>query len=193
LHITFLRQAEFAGRRPLGPASSKFKEEAALKRKVTDMNQNIDQIQNKQRKNQVLVVDDHAVVREGLAMLINSEDDLEVCASAENAEQALEEITKGNVDVAVVDISLDGMSGLQLTELIKTRNPHLPVLILTMHDEELYAKRAFRAGAKGFVTKHEASETVITAIRMMLAGRDYISDSITQKFLRKLHSPENNS
>lgn len=143
------------------------------------------------RKHQILIVDDHAIVREGLSLLINQEKDLEVCAVAENADEALAQIEKGNIDVAVVDISLGGMSGLQLTEMIKNRNPHLPVLILTMHDEEMYAKRAFRAGAKGFVTKHEASETVVTAIRMMLAGRDYISDTITQKVLRKLHSSGN--
>jgi DNA-binding NarL/FixJ family response regulator len=138
-------------------------------------------------------VDDHAIIREGLTMLINNEDDLQVCAAAENAEQALAEIEKDNIDLAVVDISLEGTSGLQLTERIKARNHHLPVLILTMHDEEIYAKRAFRAGAKGFITKHEASETVITAIRMMLAGHDYISDSMTQKFLRKLNSLEKDS
>ncbi len=145
------------------------------------------------KKARILIVDDHAVVREGLTMLINHEPDLLVCASAENAEQALSEIEKGDIDLAVVDISLDGISGLQLTEKIKSRHHHFPVLILTMHDEEIYAKRAFRAGAKGFITKHEASETVITAIRMMLAGRDYISDSITQKFLRKLQSSEQDS
>jgi len=140
------------------------------------------------RKHRILVVDDHAIVREGITLLINQEKDLEVSAEADNAKQALDEVAKGNIDLAVVDISLDGMSGLQLTEKIKARDPHLPVLILTMHDEELYAKRAFQAGARGFVTKHEASQTIITAIRMMLTGRDYVSDSITQKFLKKLHS-----
>lgn len=142
------------------------------------------------KKKQILVVDDHAIVREGLTLLINQENDLEVLAAAETAEQALDEVAKGNINLAVVDISLDGMSGLQLTEKIKNRDPNLPVLILTMHDEELYARRAFQAGARGFVTKHEASQTIITAIRMMLTGRDYVSDSITQKFLRKLHSSD---
>lgn len=137
-------------------------------------------------KHRILVVDDHKIVREGLTLLINQEKDLEVSAEANNAKQALDEVAKGNIDLAVVDISLDGVSGLQLTEKIKVNNPHLPVLILTMHDEELYAKRAFQAGARGFVTKHEASQTIITAIRMMLTGRDYVSDSITQKFLKKL-------
>ena len=138
-------------------------------------------------KRQILIVDDHAIIREGLTLLINQENDLEVCATAANADDALEIIKNNNVDLAVVDISLDGTSGLQLTERIKAHNAHLPVLILTMHDEELYAKRAFRAGAGGFVTKHEASETIITAIRMMLEGQNYVSDSMTQKFLKKIH------
>lgn len=138
-------------------------------------------------KCRILVVDDHAIVREGLALLINQEKDLEVTAEAGSIEQALEKLDQGNIDLAIVDISLNGVSGLLLTEKIKAFNPHLPVLILTMHDEELYAKRAFQAGARGFVTKHEASQTIITAIRMMLTGRDYVSDAITQKFLKKLH------
>ena len=142
--------------------------------------------QGKQKK--VLIVDDHAVVREGLRLLIEQENDLQVSATTETAEEALEAIDNNEIDIAVVDISLNGTSGLQLTERIKTKRPHLPVLILTMHDEELYVKRAFRAGARGFVTKHEASETIITAIRMMLKGRNYMSDSMTQKFLKKLHS-----
>lgn len=138
-------------------------------------------------KSQILIVDDHAIVRDGLTLLINQEHDLQVCATAANADDALDIIKNNHVDLAVVDISLDGTSGLQLTEKIKALDAHLPVLILTMHDEELYAKRAFRAGAGGFVTKHEASGTIITAIRMMLAGRNYVSDSMTQKFLKKIH------
>jgi len=151
------------------------------------MEDNMDRTHHKKCKKNVLIVDDHAVVREGLRLLIEQEDDLKVCASAETAEQALHAIENGNIDMAVVDISLNGTSGLQLTEKIKSKNPHMPVLILTMHDEELYAKRAFRAGARGFVTKHEASETIITAIRMMLNGKNYMSDSMTQKFLKKIH------
>ncbi|MFA5422462.1 MAG: response regulator transcription factor [Phycisphaerae bacterium] len=146
--------------------------------------------QPSKNKSRILIVDDHAIVREGLSLLINQEKDLEVCATAENADDALKLVRENNIDLAVVDISLEGTSGLQLTERIKVCNPHLPVLILTMHDEEFYAKRAFRAGAKGFLTKHEASDTVITAIRMMLAGRSYISDSMTQKFLKKIHGDD---
>ena len=93
-----------------------------------------------------------------------------------------------NIDLAIVDISLDGRNGLQLTEQIKSRYPHLPVLILTMHDEALYAKRALRAGASGYVTKHEAAETIIAAIRLMLSGKEYISETMTQRLLKRMHS-----
>ena len=152
------------------------------------MNNTVKQNGKPKNKKQILVVDDHAVVREGLRLLIEQQEDLEVCALAENFEQAMEYINQGNCDLVIIDISLRGQNGLTLTEEIKSRKPHLPVLILTMHDEELYIKRAFRAGAKGYVTKNEATDSVISAIRLMLQGRDYISDSIAQKFLRKIHS-----
>ncbi|MHC4544785.1 MAG: response regulator [Planctomycetota bacterium] len=139
-------------------------------------------------KSRILIVDDHTVVRQGLTLLIDQEPDLVVCAEAENATEALETIERQHVDLAIVDISLDGPNGIQLTERIKSQNPHLPVLVLTMHDEELYVKRAFQAGAKGYITKHEAAETIITAIRLMLSGKDYISETMKQKFLKKLNS-----
>ncbi|MBW8039951.1 MAG: response regulator transcription factor [Planctomycetes bacterium] len=130
-------------------------------------------------KSRILIVDDHAVVRQGLTLLINQECDLVVCDEAENATDALEIIEKQQVDLAIVDISLDGTNGIQLTETIKSQHPHLPVLVLTMHDGALYAKRAFQAGAKGYITKHEAAETVITAIRLMLSGKEYINETMT--------------
>ncbi|MBN1796841.1 MAG: response regulator transcription factor [Sedimentisphaerales bacterium] len=145
--------------------------------------------QNEKTKNKkrILIVDDHAVVREGLKLLIEQQNDLEVCALAEDSEQAMEYLNQGDYDLVIVDISLNGQSGLKLTEEIKSRKPYLPILVLTMHDEEFYVKRAFRAGAKGYVTKNEAAATVISAIRMMLHGHDYISDSMAQKYLRKIH------
>jgi DNA-binding NarL/FixJ family response regulator len=139
-------------------------------------------------KNRILVVDDHAVVRQGLTLLINQEPDLVVCAEADNATRALELIRKQQVDLAIVDISLDGTNGIELTGTIKSQYPDLPVLILTMHDEALYAKRALRAGARGYMTKHEAAETIITAIRLMLSGKEYISETMTKGFIKRLHS-----
>jgi DNA-binding NarL/FixJ family response regulator len=139
-------------------------------------------------KSKILIVDDHTMVRQGLALLINQEPDLVVCAEAENAAEALEAIEEREVDLAIVDISLEGTNGIQLTERIKSKYPGLPVLVLTMHDEELYVKRAFHAGAKGYVTKHEAVVTIVTAIRLILKGKEYISEMMTQKFLKKLRS-----
>ena len=123
-----------------------------------------------ENKARILIVDDHAVVRDGLRLLIDQEPDLVVCASVETAEQAIEAIEKQLVDLAIVDISLNGTSGIELTERIKLQRPLLPVLILTIHDEVLYAKRSLRAGAGGYITKHESAETIITAIRLMLNG-----------------------
>ena len=97
----------------------------------------------------ILIVDDHPVVRRGLTQLINHEPELVVSAEAENAAQALEVLKKESVDIAVVDVSLNGTNGIQLTEKIKSKYPGLPVLILTIHDEDIYAKRALEAGAKG--------------------------------------------
>ena len=133
------------------------------------------------KKTSILIVDDHPIVREGLTMLINQEPDITVCAGTENADQAMEAIESMQIDLAIIDISLEGENGLHLTEKIKAKYPHLPVLILTMHDETHYAKDAFHAGAEGFITKHEAAETIITAIRLILCGKEYISETMTQK------------
>jgi DNA-binding NarL/FixJ family response regulator len=103
-----------------------------------------------------------------------------VCAEAENAAQALEVLEKESIDIAVVDISLNGTNGIQLTEKIKSKYPDLPVLILTIHDEAVYAKRALEAGAKGYVNKREAAETVIAAIRLVLSGKQYLKEQLSQ-------------
>lgn len=145
------------------------------------MNEKKAQDDNSKSKARILVVDDHAIVRAGLTLLINQEPDFVVCAEAKNADQALEAIEKHQVDLAIVDISLEGTNGIQLTKKIKSQRPHLPVLILTMHDEALYAKRAFRAGAQGYVTKHRATETIITAIREVLSGEIHVSEKFATK------------
>ena len=135
-------------------------------------------------KTKILIVDDHSVLRRGLIQVINEEPDLEVCAEAENAVQALEAIEKQPVDLAIVDISLGGTDGIALTTRIKSEHPHIPVLILTMHEEGEYAKRALGAGAKGYVTKHEDAETIVAAIRLILLGKNYISERMTQKIFK---------
>jgi DNA-binding NarL/FixJ family response regulator len=144
--------------------------------------------QYEESKARILIVDDHPIVRQGLIQLINHELDLVVSAEAENAAQALEALEKKSVDIAIVDISLNGASGIELTERIKSMHPALPVLILTIHDEAVYAKRALEAGAKGYVNKREAAETVISAIRLVLSGKEYISEKRAREVLKALRT-----
>ncbi len=134
-------------------------------------------------KRKVLVVDDHPIVREGLADLINREEDLVVCGCAEDIPQTLKAIREVSPDVVTVDISLEGASGLELIKEIKTQFPGLPVLALSMHQESLYAERALRAGAQGYITKHEATKKVIGALRNVLNGQLYLSDPMKEKLL----------
>ena len=128
-------------------------------------------------KIRILVVDDHAIVRQGLIKLIETEFDLMVCSEAENANQALEAMGKQDFDLAIVDISLEGINGLELTEIMKLRSPKMIVLILSMYEGLFYAQRALRAGASGYVAKYEAAEKIITAIRLVLSGKIYVSNS----------------
>lgn len=129
----------------------------------------------------ILIVDDHAVVRQGLAKLLEGECDLTVSAEAENAVQALEAIERQHFDLAIVDISLEGINGLELTSQMKFRRPNITILILSIYDGLLYAQRALRAGAAGYVAKYEAPEKIISAIHQVLGGKVYISNSKTAK------------
>ncbi len=137
-------------------------------------------------KAKILIVDDHPLVREGLADLVNKEKDLVVCGQAEDAYQAMEAIRELKPDMAIVDISLKETSGLELIKDIKIRHPSLPVLTLSMHEESVYAERALRAGAKGYIMKREATKKVVTAIRKVLRGQLYISEKMTTRLVRKL-------
>jgi len=124
------------------------------------------------RKN-ILIVDDHYVVRRGLMELLNQQPDLCVCGAVDSAEQALEVAEREPLDLAIVDISLGQIDGIMLTGMLKQKHPELVVLILSMHDEHLYGLRAQRAGASGFVAKQEAGETLLDAIHQVLDGRMY--------------------
>ena len=137
-------------------------------------------------KAKILIVDDHPIVRQGLTQLINQEDDLVVCAQAENAHQALLAIGRTKPDMAVVDITLKDRSGLELIKDIRAQYPDMAVLALSMHDESLYAKRALRAGARGYVMKAEATENVVKAIRQVLDGRVYLSDKMSTRMMHEL-------
>lgn len=138
------------------------------------------------KKVRILIVDDHPIVRQGLAGLINHEPDLNVCAGADDAQQAIKVIRDQRPDMAIVDISLRGISGIELIKDIRVRFPRLPVLVLSMHDESLYAERALRAGARGYIMKAEATEKMVTAVRKVLSGELYLSDKMSGKMLHKL-------
>jgi DNA-binding NarL/FixJ family response regulator len=133
--------------------------------------------------NRILIVDDHPLMRQGLAMTIDPEPDLSVVAQAEDAEQALEALEENNLDLAIVDISLPGMSGLELLKHMQALKPELKVLVVSRHDEALYAERAIRAGARGYVMKLEASEVIVKAIRRILNGGIFVSDEINERLL----------
>jgi len=136
------------------------------------------------KKKTVFVVDDHPIVRQGLALLINREADLVVCGEAEEMQSALSAIQTVRPDILIVDISLNGPDGLELLKNIRLTSPRLPVLILSMHDESIYAERALRAGANGYIMKQEATEKVLVALRRILSGEIYVSDRIANSMLR---------
>lgn len=140
----------------------------------------------KQEKAKVLIVDDHPVVRRGLTQLINQESDLCVCGEAEDGPQALRVFEQAAPDVAIVDISLKESSGIELIKDIRVRWPNMPVLVLSMHDEAFYAERALRAGGRGYITKDEAAEKVLWALRRLLKGEVYLSDRVTSRMLAKM-------
>jgi len=144
-------------------------------------------------KRKVFVVDDHAIVREGLTLLINREADLSVCGVAEEMHSALRAIETLRPDILIVDISLNGPDGLDLLKAIRMREPGLPVLILSMHDESIYAERALRAGANGYIMKQEATERVLVALRRILNREFYVSDRVANKMLQQYVGTSNSA
>jgi DNA-binding NarL/FixJ family response regulator len=146
---------------------------------------NIPEQPRRTSKRTVFVVDDHPLLRQGLALLINQQQDLEVCGEAEEAQAAMEAIAKRRPDILIVDISLNGPDGLDLLKNIRASYPDLPVLILSMHDEAIYAERALRARANGYIMKQEATEKVLVAVRRILHGEVYLSDRMANKMLQQ--------
>jgi DNA-binding NarL/FixJ family response regulator len=143
------------------------------------------QIPSLAKKSRVLLVDDHPIVRQGLALLIDRETDLCVCGEAEGAHSAFHAIATLRPDMVVLDISLNGPDGLDVLKELRTKATNLPVLILSMHDESIYAERAMRAGANGYIMKQEATEKVLVAIRRILQGDVYLSDRLTSTMLQQ--------
>jgi DNA-binding NarL/FixJ family response regulator len=139
-------------------------------------------------RSKVFVVDDHPLVREGLANLINQQNDLSVCGEAEDSAGALAGIADKEPNVALIDISLKNESGLELVKDLEERFPLVALIVLSMHDEALYAERALRAGAKGYVMKRETGKSVLTAIRRVLAGDVYVSERVVTAMAKRMGS-----
>ena len=137
-------------------------------------------------KKGVIIVDDHPLVRDSVSRLINHESDMAVCGEAENADDALQLIGKTSPSLVIVDITLKHSSGLELIKAIKAEYPQVPILVLSMHEESLYADRALRAGACGYVTKHQPADEVLLAIRRVIAGNIYLSEKMTSTYLKTL-------
>ena len=136
-------------------------------------------------KKTVLVVDDHPLMRQGLALLINQQQDMQVCGEAEEAQAAMQAIAQLQPDIMILDISLKGPDGIELLKNIRATEPDLPVLVLSMHDEAIYAERALRARANGYIMKQEATEKVLVAVRRILSGEVYLSERMSNKMLQQ--------
>jgi DNA-binding NarL/FixJ family response regulator len=134
------------------------------------------QMTSTSNKKKILLVDDHPLVREWLTNLINRQPDLMVSSEMESAPTALSSVAAARPDMVIVDINLKNSSGIELIKSLKESHPDIPVLVLSMHDESLYAERAFRAGARGYVNKRETAQKVVEAIRRVLAGKLYVSE-----------------
>jgi DNA-binding NarL/FixJ family response regulator len=150
------------------------------------MNEKITEKSGTRRR--VFIVDDHPLVREGLANLINQQPDLVVCGQAEDAAQTLAGIGASQAELALIDISLKTASGLELVKDLKVHFPDVALIVLSMHDEMLYAERAIRAGARGYVMKRETTKEVLTAIRRVLQGDVYVSERVVNLMARRLGS-----
>lgn len=134
----------------------------------------------------VLIVDDHPIVRRGLTQLIEQEPDLEVCGEASDADTAMSAMEDLEPDIALVDLMLKGSSGTDLIRSLKSRHANIPILVISMHDEAIYAERALRAGAHGYIMKEEATSQVLTALRRVLEGDVYVSERMVGRLLRRM-------
>jgi DNA-binding NarL/FixJ family response regulator len=137
------------------------------------------------KKTKILIIDDHPLVREGLVNLIGQQSDLEICGEASNEPHALELIGALHPDVAIVDITLENGSGIELIKSVKAIHPAVTMLVLSMHDESLYAERALRAGARGYLMKSEAARKIIEGIRRVLTGQLYVSEKVAAMMAEK--------
>ena len=152
---------------------------------------NLEDSSGKAGKVRVLIVEDHPITRQGLKALINQQLSLEVCGETDSAADALDLITKLAPDLAIIDVSLKSANGIDLTRNIRSRMPSLPILVVSMHDEALFAERALRAGAMGYVMKHEAADKIATAIQHALRGELYLSSKMRDRVMHRFVSKKN--
>ncbi len=138
------------------------------------------------KKIQILIVDDHPIFRKGLIQLINEEADMEVCGEAEDVFTATKKVRQLNPDLVIADITLKDTSGLELLKFMNENEIEIPVLVLSMHDEKIFAERALKSGAKGYIMKQEMSGNVTAAVRHVLAGKIYVSEAINDRILSSL-------
>lgn len=141
-----------------------------------------------QTKAKIIIVDDHPIVRHGLAQVLNVQADMQLCCEASNAEEAMLAMELCRHDLAIVDISLEGTSGFSLITSLVTHFPSTPILVMSMHEESIYAERSLKLGARGYIMKHRATINIKTAIRQVLAGELYVSDEIHKMILDRMSS-----
>jgi len=141
-------------------------------------------------KSRLVLIDDHAVFRDGLAMIIQREADLSVVGQYEDGATALKEIVALKPEMAIVDISMEGLSGIDLTRSLRAKLPSLRILVLSMHKEFLYAERALRAGANGYIMKQESGKTLMAAIRHIVKGGTYVSEAVKELMLQSVRGPD---
>jgi DNA-binding NarL/FixJ family response regulator len=138
-----------------------------------------------QAKARVLLVDDHEILRVALKGLLENDADLEVCGEAADAEEAYRQIVEERPDIVIVDVALKSGNGIDLVKRIKAKDPSIRLLVLSMYDSRLFAERALRAGASGYVNKQQPSEDIVEAVRVVLSGEIYLSESMTREILRR--------
>jgi DNA-binding NarL/FixJ family response regulator len=143
---------------------------------------------NQSVMHKIIIVDDHPVMRKGLALTLDAEMDLSVVGQMNSAEEAMDEVERLEPDLAVIDISLPGMSGMELVKHLQARMPELRTLVVSRHDESLYAERAIRAGARGYIMKLEAGDVIVKAVRHVMNGGIYVSDEINERLLLSMAS-----
>jgi DNA-binding NarL/FixJ family response regulator len=138
-----------------------------------------------QKKSRILIIDDHVMVREGVAEIIKHEPDLDVCGTATTADEGIEAVRKLKPDLILVDITLPGKNGIEFIKDVRAMNPDLRILVMSMHDESLYADRVLRAGGRGYIRKQEGGEKLIAALRRVVRGEIAVSEKMTGKLLEK--------